>query len=94
MVQEISIIVQYERLPDGCFVVKCDQITGFRLRGTNFEDLQRDLNPVVSDLLLHNHGFEVESIRWVPSPEDVRKHLEHPLPDGKATYVAALKVAA
>jgi hypothetical protein len=45
-------------------------------------------------LLLHNLGFEVESIRWVPSPDDVKRKLSRPALDGIVTYVAQLKAAA
>jgi hypothetical protein len=93
MVKEISIVVRYERHPDGCYYLRSDTLTGFRMEGPDIDALQRDLDPIVSDLLLHNHGFEVESIRWVPSPDEVKQHLERPS-SGVVTYVARLKAAA
>jgi len=94
MVKEISILLQYEKHPDGCYYIRSEALPGFRLQGPDFDALLRDLDPVVSDLLLHNMGFEVESIRWVPTPDDVKHHLQNPSPNGVATYVAQLKVAA
>jgi len=93
MVRELSIVLHYEKHSDGRYRIRSESLPGFRLEGPDIDALQRDLNPVVSDLLLHNMGFEVESLRWVPSPEDVKKHLQRPALDGIVTYVALLKAA-
>ena len=82
MAREISLLVEYERHSDGCYFIRCESLLGFRLAVPDIDALQRDLNTVVSDFLLHNMGFEVESIRWVPSPEDVKRHLVRPSPEG------------
>lgn len=94
MTKEISIVLQYEKHPDGCYYIRSNSLPGFRLAGPDIDALQRDLNPVVTDLLLHNMGIEVESIRWVPSPDDVKQQLQKPSGDGVVTYVAQLKAAA
>jgi hypothetical protein len=94
VIQEMSIVLIYEKHPDGCYYIRSESLEGFRLEGPDIDALQRDLNPVVTDLLFHNMGFEVESIRWVPSPEEVKQHLNRPSYDGVVTYVAKLKAAA
>ncbi len=94
MLRELSIVMRYEKHPDGRYRIRTDSIPGFRLEGPDIDALQRDLNPVVSDLLLHNMGFEVEDIRWVPSPEEVKQHLQAPATIGIVTYVVRLKAAA
>jgi predicted RNase H-like HicB family nuclease len=91
--REMSIVLNYEKHPDGCYYVRCDSIPGFHLEGPDIDAIQRDLNPVVSDLLLHNLGFEVEHIRWVPGPDEVKQHLQRPSTRGVVTYVATLKAA-
>jgi len=92
--QEMSIILNYEKHPDGCYCIHSEALPWLRMANPDIDALHRDLDPVVKDLLLHNMGFEVESIRWIPSPEDIKKHLQHPSGQGVATYVAKLKVAA
>jgi len=94
MVREVSIVLEYEKHGDGCYYIRSNSIPGFRLQGPDFDALHRDLNPVVTDLLRHNMGMDVESIRWVPSPEEVKQHLHRPADSGTVTYVAQVKVAA
>ncbi len=92
--REMSIVLHYEKHPDGCYYIRSDALPWLRLSGPDIDAIHRDLNPVVSELLLRNLGFEVETLRWVPSPEDVKQHLQHPSPDGIVTYVATIKAAA
>ncbi|HEY5046887.1 MAG TPA: hypothetical protein VII49_02570 [Rhizomicrobium sp.] len=94
MARELSIVLHYEKHANGRYRIRSESLAWLRLEGPDIDALQRDINPVVTDLLLHNMGFEVESIRWVPSPEDVKHHLRKPSPDGMVTYVATLKAAA
>ena len=92
--QEISIELVYERHGDGRYYVTSSDVPGFRMAGTDIDAIQADLNEVVSDLLLHNSGFVVAELRWVPSLEDVKHHLQRPNPEGKARYVASGTIAA
>lgn len=93
-VREISIELRFEKHVDGRYYIRSYDLPGFRLAGTDIDAMQRDLDQVVTDLLLHNAGFMVESLRWVPSMDDVKAHLNRPGPEGKATYVARGKIAA
>jgi hypothetical protein len=86
--------MHYEKHPDGRYRIRSESIPGFRLEGPDIDVLQRDLNPLVRDLLLHNMGFEVESVRWVPSPEEVKQHLQAPGKAGIVTYVVEYRAAA
>jgi len=92
--QEISIELVYERHDDGRYYVSSDDVPGFRMAGSDIDVIHADLNEVVSDLLRHNSGFVIEELRWVPSLEDVKRHLEKPGPEGKARYVASGTIAA
>lgn len=93
MGREISINIEYEKHADGRYYIRSFDLPGFRLAGTDLDALTRDLDAVVKDLLRLNMGFEVESLRWVPSVEDAKLHLSAPT-TGKATYIASLKAAA
>lgn len=93
MVQELRLQLRFEKHPDGRYRIRSDEMPELRLEGPDFDALQRDIDPVVSDLLLHNLGFDVEDVRWVPSLEDVKHHLQTPSPNGIATFVARLKAA-
>jgi hypothetical protein len=64
------------------------------MAGTDIDAIQADLNEVVSDLLRLNSGFVVTELRWVPSLEDVKRHLQKPPPEGKVRYVASGTIAA
>jgi hypothetical protein len=92
--QEISVEVVYERHADGRYYVSSKEIPGFRMAGSDIDAIQADLNQVVSDLLQINAGFVVEEFRWVPSLEDVKKHLARPAPVGPARYVLSGRLAA
>jgi len=91
--QEMSVQLQYEK-HGGRYHIKSLDIPGFRMAGTDWDALLADLDNVVKDLLFHNSNFVVESLRWVPGPDDVKKHLDKPQPEGTATYVASGKLAA
>ena len=64
------------------------------MAGSDIDAIRAALNQVVADLLLHNSGFAVSELRWVPSLEDVKRHLQKPNPEGKARYVTSGTVAA
>jgi hypothetical protein len=92
--QEISIEMIYERHADGRYYVTSAEVPGFRMAGPDIDAIQGDLDEVVRDLLFHNAGFVVEELRWVPSLDDVKRHLQKPGPDGKARYVVSGTLAA
>jgi hypothetical protein len=92
--QEIAIEIFFEKHSDGRYYIKSFDVPGLHLAGTDFTALQEDLDPAVKALLHYNLGFDVESIKWVPSPEDARNMLDKPQPEGKATYIALVKAAA
>jgi hypothetical protein len=92
--QQIRIELKYERHSDGRYFVTSDDVPGFRMAGTDIDQIQKDLNEVVTDLLRLNSGFVVEELHWVPSLEDVKRHLHSPAPQGRAIYVASGTVAA
>lgn len=92
--KEVSIEIEYERHSDGRYYIRSRDLPGFRLAGTDIDALQRDLDPAVKDLLLYNMGFEVDRLRWVPTPEEAKRALRKPVGEGKTTYVARLKHAA
>jgi hypothetical protein len=48
----------------------------------------------VTDLLRLNSGFFVEDLHWVPSLEEVKRHLHKPVPEGRTVYIASGTVAA
>ena len=91
--QEISVELKYERHSDGRYYVTSEDIPGFRMAGFNIDAIQNDLNEVVSDLLRLNSNFLVEEVRWVPSLDDVKKHLVKPH-EGRVVYVVSGRLAA
>lgn len=92
--QEISIELVFEKSSDGRYCVSSDDVPGFYMAGYDIDAIHGDLNEVVSDLLRHNSGFVVSELRWVPSIEDVKRHLQRPNPHGKVRYVASGTMAA
>ena len=90
---DIAIEVFYEKHSDGRYYIKSLDVPGLHLAGTDFDALQSDLDPVVKDLMIHNMGFTVESVTWVPSPSEAKKLLDRPQ-SGRATYIAKVKAAA
>ena len=92
--QEIKIELLYERHSDGRYHVTSNDVPGFRMAGTDIDVIQKDLNEVVTDLLRLNSGFVVEELRWVPNLEDVKHHLQQPVPEGRAIYIASGTIAA
>jgi predicted RNase H-like HicB family nuclease len=94
MTQEIAIDLIFERDNDGRYQVSSTDVPGFYMAGSDIEAIHGDLNEVVSDLLRLNTGFIVSDIRWVPSIDDVKKHLAKPPSEGKIRYVASGSMAA
>jgi hypothetical protein len=92
--QEVRLELVFEKQQDGRYYVKSSDLPGFRLAGTDFDALHRDLDHVVSDLLLYNSNFIVESLRWVPTIAEVKQHLQKPGPEGRALYVVSGTIAA
>lgn len=94
MIQEIAIDLIFERGSDGRYQVRSTDVPGFYMAGSDIEAIHGDLNEVVSDLLRLNTGFIVSDIRWIPSLDDVKKHLAKPPAEGKIRYVASGTLAA
>jgi hypothetical protein len=92
--QEIHVELLYERHSDGRYYVSTNDIPGFQMAGLNIDAIQSDLNDVVKDLLFYNSGFKVEELRWVPSLDEVKLHLDRPVPEGKVHYVISGTIAA
>ncbi|HWY60352.1 MAG TPA: hypothetical protein VNW15_00475 [Rhizomicrobium sp.] len=92
--QEIRVDLTYERHADGRYYVTSKDIPGFRMAGSDIDVIQADLNEVVSDLMRLNADFVVEEMHWVPSLEEVKKHLQKPGPEGRVTYILSGKLAA
>ena len=92
--QEISIEVVFERHSDGRYYVSCADVPGFRMAGSDIDAIHGDLDEVISDLLRYNSDFLVEELRWVPSIDDVKRHLQSPPKEGKVRYIASGKIAA
>ena len=92
--QLVSIELVFERGTDGRYRVTSDDVPGFRMAGHDIDAIQSDLNEVVADLLWHNSGFKVTELKWVPSLDDVKRHLQKPNPEGKVRYVASGTMAA
>ena len=90
---QLAVEVHYEKHSDGRFYIYSYDVPGLRLAGMDFDALQDDLDPVVKELLSRNMGIEVDTLRWVPTPEDVKRHLSRPDPQGAAIYVASMKAA-
>jgi hypothetical protein len=91
---QFKIELSYEKKSDGRYYIGSKDVPGFRLIGSDLDALQRDLVPVVKDLMFHNKGITVESLRWVPTLEEVKAQLDKPQPKGMATYIATVKAAA
>jgi len=91
---EIPIDLVFERSSDGRYRVTSDDIPGFYMAGSDIDAIQGDLDEVVSDLLRHNCGFIVSEIRWMPTLNDVKQHLQKPNPEGRVRYIASGQLTA
>ncbi len=92
--QEIAIDLIFEKHGDGRYYVSSDDVPGFYMAGYDIDAIHGDLNEVISDLLRLNTGFVISEMRWVPSIDDIKKHLKKPDPNGKVRYVASGTLAA
>jgi hypothetical protein len=90
---QLAVEVQYRKHSDGRIYIDSYDVPGLHLAGTDLDALHEDLDPVVKELLFRNMGIEVESLHWVPTPEEVKRQLSRPDPEGTAIYVASMKAA-
>ncbi len=93
-VGEFSIELLFDQRSDGRYFIHSPHVPGLRLAGPDLEALCADIEPTVKDLLQHNRKLAVESIRWVPSIDEVLKEFDLPAQIGKkATYLVRLSAA-
>lgn len=93
-VGEFSIELLFDQRSDGRYFIHSPHVPGLRLAGPDLEALCADIEPAVKDLLQHNRKLAVESIRWVPSIDEVLKKFDRPAQIGKkATYLVRLSAA-
>lgn len=78
--KEFAIELRFEKKRDGRFYVRSPNLTGLHLAGSDLEKIRADLEPIVKDLLFHNSDFVADTIRWVPSLEQVTHEMTRPLP--------------
>ena len=94
-VGEFSIELLFDQRSDGRYFIHSPHVPGLRLAGPDLEALCADIEPAVKDLLRHNRDFAVESIRWVPSIDEVLEQFDLPAQiEKRATYVVRLSGAA
>lgn len=94
-VGEFSIELLFDQRSDGRYFIHSPHVPGLGLAGPDLEALCADIEPAVKDLLRHNRDFTVESIRWVPSIDEVLEQFDLPAQiDKRATYVVRLSGAA
>ena len=92
---EYSIQLFFDQKADGRYFIHSPHVPGLRLAGFDLEALRADIEPAIKDLLSHNRNLDVESIRWVPSIDEVLEELERPgEKDKKQTYLVKLSGAA
>ena len=79
--------VKFVRRPDGRFHINSPGIPGLHLAGRDLDRIRADLEPIVKDLLFHNHNIVVDQLSWVPSLDDTFKKAKAgqlaPLPTPK-----------
>jgi len=79
--------VTFVKRPDGRFHIHSPGIPGLHLAGRDLDKLRADLEPIVKELLFHNHNIVVDQLSWVPSLDDTFKkakaHQPTPLPPPK-----------
>ena len=89
-----SIEFLFDQRSNGRYFIHSPHVPGLRLAGPDLEALCADIEPAVKDLLQHNRKLAVESIRWVPSIDEVLKEFDRPAQIGKkATYLVRLSAA-
>lgn len=92
---EFSIQLLFDQKSDGRYFIHSPHVPGLRLAGFDLEALRADIEPAVKDLLFHNRNLAVESIRWVPSIDEVLEELERSDDkDNKQTWLVKLSGAA
>ncbi len=92
---EFSIQLLFDQMSNGRYFIHSPHVPGLRLTGFNLDALRADIEPAVKDLLFHNRNLDVESIRWVPSIDEVLEELKRPKKkDKKQTYLVKLSGAA
>ena len=91
---EFVVQVQFDKRIDGRFHIRSPNLPGLHLAGPDFDQIQVDLEPVVKDLLHYNLGMIVETIRWVPSIDEITAAFKkgatvrHPQPKpGKSSFL-------
>jgi hypothetical protein len=75
---EFAIRLVYDHRPDGRFHISSPDIPGLHLNGPNLEGIAEDIEPLVRELLLHNSGVVVDTIKWVPPLEEMVNQMRRP----------------
>jgi len=73
---EFAVQVEFDKRHDGRFHIHSPSLPGLHLAGRDLDKVRADLEPAVKDLLFHNLEMVVETIRWVPSLDEVAKRLK------------------
>jgi hypothetical protein len=84
---EFSIEVLFDRRADGRYHIHSPNVPGLYLVGTDLHALNADVEPVVKDLLYSNRQMIVDTIRWVPSLDDVVAQFGAEPREGRNTFV-------
>jgi hypothetical protein len=91
---EFVVQVEFNKRVDGRYHIRSPNLPGLHLAGPDFDQIRVDLEPVVRDLLHYNLGMIVETIRWVPSIDEITVNfkggvtIQHPQPNlGKPSFL-------
>jgi len=89
---EFRIEIVFDKRDDGRFHIHSASVPGLHLAGIDLDALRADVEPVVKDLLWFNKKIIVDSVRWIPSLDDIVDKLKAPA--GTETFVVKVKDAA
>ena len=63
----------FDKRGDGRFHVHSPDVPGLHLAGRDLEAIRADVEPILTDILLHNSGMVVDEIEWHPSLDEMVK---------------------
>lgn len=75
---EFAIRLVYDQKQDGRFHISSPDIPGLHLSGPDLAAITEDIEPLVRELLLHNAGVVVDTVKWVLPLEEMIEKMRRP----------------
>jgi hypothetical protein len=92
--QEFAVRIEFRHDEDGRCHIGSPDLFGLYLAGHDMDALRKDLEPIIKDLVWHNHGRAINNLRFIPSLIEIAEKYKAVQSDTEHSEICVMQLAA